>query len=290
MGAMRLLVTGAGGMLGQDVVRAARAAGHEPIALDRQGLDVTDRDLVDRAVAGAAPNAVVNCAAWTDVDGAEANPEGAAAVNEAGAAHIAAAAGAAGALLVHVSTDYVFDGRGRSPYTESDATGPLSTYGATKLAGEHAVAAAGVEHTIVRSSWLFGAGGGNFVETMLRLGGERESVSVVTDQVGCPTFTGDLASALVALAGSDQRGILHVAAGGECSWNEFAGEIFVRAGVDCRVEAAATADMARPAPRPAYSVLRSARGAPELPHWRDGLAAYLAARGRPAATTAEVSP
>ena len=276
---MRLLVTGAGGMLGQDVVHAARAAGHDPVALSRARLDVTDPAAVAAAVAEARPDAIVNCAAWTDVDGAESERARAETVNGAGAGHVAVAAADAGAPLVHVSTDYVFDGRAREPYRESAPTGPLSAYGATKLEGERAVERAGGEHTIARSSWLFGAGGPNFVEKMLRLGAERDAVSVVTDQVGCPTFTGHLAEALVALAAAGPRGLVHVAGAGSCSWHDFAVEIFAQAGVDCRVDPATTAAMARAAPRPAFSALASERAdAPALPDWRDGLAAYLAAR------------
>src|SRR4051812_26650066 len=208
---MRLLVTGAGGMLGQDLVHAARAAGHDPVALFRTQLDVTDPAAVAAAVAHASPDAIVNCAAWTDVDGAESERAAAAAVNGAGAGHVAGAAADTGASLVHVSTDYVFDGRARRPYRESAPTRPLSAYGATKLEGERAVERAGGEHTVARSSWLFGAGGPNFVETMLRLGAERDAVSVVTDQVGCPTFTGHLAEALLALAEAGPRGLVHVA-------------------------------------------------------------------------------
>jgi dTDP-4-dehydrorhamnose reductase len=233
---------------------------------------------------------VVNCAAWTDVDGAESSPGAASAVNGAGAGHLAQGAAAAGALVVHVSTDYVFDGARTSPYMESDPTQPLSAYGRSKLEGEHAVQEATAEHVIVRSSWLFGTGGRNFVETMLRLAAERGSVAVVTDQVGCPTWTAHLAGALVELAASDRRGILHVAGAGACSWHEFAEEIFAQAAVPCHVEPATTAEMARPAPRPANSVLRSERGAPALPSWRDGLAGYLGARGTHVAGPAKVSP
>ena len=175
---MRLVVTGGGGMLGQDVVRAARAAGHDPVALSRAQLDVTDPNAVASAVAEARPDALVNCAAWTDVDGAESHRVEAAEVNGAGAGHVAMAAADAGVPLVHVSTDYVFDGRGREPYGESAAPAPLSVYGATKLDGEHAVERAGGDHTIARSSWLFGTNGPNFVETMLRLGAERDFQSV----------------------------------------------------------------------------------------------------------------
>ncbi len=279
LGAMRLLVTGAAGMLGTDVVRSARAAGHDVIALARADLDVSDAAAVDRAIAEHEPNAVVNCAAWTDVDGAEADEAGAAAINATGAGHVARAADAADAMLVHVSTDYVFDGTKNTPYVESDATGPRSAYGRTKLAGEEEVAAAGGRHAIVRSSWLFGLAGPNFVATMLRLGAERDEVSVVTDQVGCPTWTGHLAPALVSLAGGTAQGVLHVAGAGAVSWHELAVEAFDRAGVDCRVEPTTSDDFVRPAPRPAYSVLESERpDAPHLAAWQEGLAGYLEER------------
>ena len=213
---------------------------------------------------------MINCAAWTDVDGAEEHPDEALRVNRDGARNVAEAAGA----VVYVSTDYVFDGRGRTPYLESDPTGPLSSYGRSKLEGERATAAANQRHFIVRSSWLFGAGGKNFVETMLRLGPE---VRVVDDQVGCPTFTGHLAEALAALVEGEDFGVHHMAASGSCSWFEFAREIFARAGKDVEVAPCTTAEFPRPAARPAWSVLGSERGH-SLPHWRDGLQAYLGVR------------
>jgi dTDP-4-dehydrorhamnose reductase len=263
-------------MLGQDVVCAAEAAGHDAIALPRADLDITDRGAVDRAVSARRPEAVVNCAAWTDVDGAEEHEAAAHAVNATGAGHVAAAATSVGARLIHVSTDYVFDGRADRPYVESAATGPISAYGRTKLAGEHVVTDAGERHLIVRSSWLFGAAGRNFVETMLVLAGDRDDVAVVTDQIGCPTWTGHLAPALVALAAGQARGVMHVAGAGACSWYELANETFRRAGVACEVRETTTAAMPRPAPRPAYSVLESERpDAPRLPDWREGVAGYL---------------
>jgi dTDP-4-dehydrorhamnose reductase len=274
---VRLLVTGAGGMLGHDVVRAAGA--HEVIAFLHGELDVTDGDAVERWIADVRPDAVVNCAAWTDVDGAESDPDGAAAVNAAGAGNVARAAARHGARLVHVSTDYVFDGAKRTPYVESDATGPRSAYGATKLAGERAVAAAGGSHAIVRSSWLFGIRGRNFVETMLALGAARDELRVVDDQVGCPTATEALAPALLELAQRDAQGIFHVAGAGSCSWHEFALEIFRQAQVDCRVLPCTTAEMPRPAARPAFSVLATERPeSPVLPPWQEGLASYLTMR------------
>jgi dTDP-4-dehydrorhamnose reductase len=276
---MRLLVTGAGGMLGQDVVRAAR--GHEVVALARRDLDVTDAAAVEAAIGDTAPHAVVNCAAWTDVDGAESDPQGAHAVNAAGPNHLARTCAAGGARLVHVSTDYVFDGErtpDSEPYVESDQTGPRSAYGASKLAGEQAVAAAGGSHAIVRSSWLFGDGGSNFVTTMLQLGAERSEVTVVDDQIGCPTATVQLARALVDLAGSPAQGIFHVAGGGRCSWYQLAVEVFRIAQRDCRVVPCTTADMPRPARRPAFSVLATERqGTPVLGPWQEGLAAYVSA-------------
>jgi dTDP-4-dehydrorhamnose reductase len=277
---MRLLVTGAAGMLGRDVVEAARGVGHEVTGLGRADLDVADRTAVERAVASARPDAVVNCAAFTDVDGAEEHYDDALAINGAGAGHVAAATADSGAAVVHVSTDYVFDGTKTAPYVESDRPAPASAYGRSKLAGEEAVAQANARHAIVRSSWLFGVGGANFVATMLRVGAERDEVSVVTDQVGCPTFTGHLGPTLVSLAERETTGLMHLAGSGWCSWHDFAVEIFREAGVDCEVRPASSDQLGRPAPRPAYSVLLSERSdAPRLPSWRDGLAEYLAARG-----------
>ena len=211
---------------------------------------------------------VLHAAAWTDVDGAESDPQTAAAVNVGGTQHAAEL----GAPLVFFSTDYVFDGRKREPYVESDAPNPQSVYGRTKLHGE---AAAGEDAWIVRSSWLFGWTGRNFVRTMLQLGAERDEVTVVADQRGCPTYVGHFAAATRELM-ERPRGIWHLAADGECTWAEFAEAIFAEAGLDCRVRRITTEELGRPAPRPAYSVLRSEReGAPKLPHWREGLRACL---------------
>ena len=277
---MRLLVTGAAGMLGQDVIAAAERAGHAVVGLGRAELDICDAAAVAGAVRAAAPDAVVNCAAWTDVDGAETAEAAATQVNGDGAGHVAAAADAVGAFVVHVSTDYVFPGTGDRPYAETAPTAPLNAYGRSKLAGEHAVAAAAPSaHAIVRSSWLFGVHGPNFVATMLRLAGERDEVTVVDDQIGCPTYTGHLAPALVEIAERRLGGVRHVAGGEECSWWDLASATFEAAGRDVVVHRGSTADLGRPAPRPAYSALRSVRrGTPVLPPWRDGLAAFLDAR------------
>jgi len=265
-------------MLGQDVTAAAIGAGHDVTPPSRSELDVCDAGAVESAIAAARPGAVINCAAWTDVDGAESNEAEATAVNAAGAGHIAAAAAAADAFAVQVSTDYVFDGRASEPYGESASPAPLGAYGRSKLAGEHAVAeAAPGAHAIVRSSWLFGEHGANFVATMLRLARERDALTVVDDQIGCPTFTGHLASALVQIAEQRLAGVHHAAAGGACSWHDFAAAIFAATGARVELARGRTADLGRPAPRPEYSVLRSERpDTPVLPPWRDGLRAYLA--------------
>jgi dTDP-4-dehydrorhamnose reductase len=277
---VRIAITGAAGMLGQDLGHAAKAAGHDVLPFPRAELDITDATAVAQVLDDARPDVVVNCAAWTNVDGAESDEAGALAVNGAGAGNVARAAAAAGAWTVHVSSDYVFDGTKRQPYVESDPVNPVSAYGRTKLAGERAVADAAPErHTTVRSSWLFGAGGPCFPATILRLAAERDELNVVEDQVGCPTFTRHLAPALVRIAERRPVGILHLAGDGSCSWYEFAREIVARAGLRCEVKPCSTAQMPRPATRPAYSVLRSRRGdaAPVLPQWRQGLAEYMTA-------------
>ena len=283
-------MTGAGGMLGQDVLAAARRAGHEPLPLTREELDVRDGEAVGAAVAGARADALVNCAAWTDVDGAETHREQAFAVNAEGAGLLARATRVAGLPMLHLSSDYVFDGRPppgsqqARPYRESDPTAPLSAYGESKLAGEQQVLAAGGEHTVVRSAWLFGLGGRNFVATMLRLAreqrqdGEPCEVRVVTDQVGSPTWTGHLAPALIGLLERRVSGLVHLAGGGQVSWNGLAAEAFRQAEIECQVKPASTSEMGRPAPRPAFSALASEReDVLPLPPWQDGLAGYLAA-------------
>jgi dTDP-4-dehydrorhamnose reductase len=250
-----LLITGAGGQLGQ----ALAAEFPEALALTRAEWDVAlpAPALLQR------PDVVLHAAAWTDVDAAEVDPQGAAAVNVGGTANVTEL----GAPLVYFSSDYVFDGRKREPYVESDGPNPQSAYGRSKLHGE---AAAGNGAWIVRSSWLFGPTGHNFVRTMLKLGSEREEVAVVDDQRGSPTYVGHLARATRELLG-EPPGVWHLAAAGDCSWAELAEAIFAEAGLACRVRRITTAELGRPAPRPAYSVLRSEKGAPELPHWREGL-------------------
>ncbi len=250
------LITGAGGQLGTALAETYPEAS----ALTRAEWDVrlpladADRPPVEL---------VLHAAAWTDVDGAEDDPQGAAATNVGGTQNVAAL----GAPLVYFSTDYVFDGNKREPYVESDAPNPLGAYGRSKLHGE---AAAGPEAWIVRSSWLYGPVGHNFVRTMLALGAERREVAVVADQRGSPTYTGDLARAVGEVL-ARPFGVYHLAAGGECSWADFAEAIFAEAGLECRVRRITSAEHGARAVRPAYSVLRSEKGLPTLRHWRDGL-------------------
>jgi dTDP-4-dehydrorhamnose reductase len=266
-------------MLGHDVVRAAEFVNHEVTGLTRLDLDVADERAVARAFRREAPDAVVNCAAYTNVDGAEEEERAAVRVNGHAAGVVAAAAADVGASVVYPSTDYVFDGQKGEPYVESDGTHPLSAYGRSKLAGETSTAAANPRHFVIRTSWLFGANGTNFVETMLRLGRDLGEVVVVRDQVGCPTYTGHLADGIVRLLDGSDHGVHHIAGGGECSWFEFAVEIFRQAGVECRTLSCTTGEFPRPAPRPAYSVLDTERDyAIYLPEWPEGLASYLAER------------
>ncbi len=276
---MKLLITGAAGMLGRDLMLAAGNAGHDVVGFGHAELDITDADAVRRKVDLERPDVLINSAAWTDVDGAEEAEEAAFAVNGAGAGNVAAAAAEVGAAVVQVSTDYVFDGTKRTPYVESDQPAPLGAYGRTKLAGEEATIAANKRHFVVRSSGLFGIGGNNFVETMLRLGATQSEVLVVRDQVLSPTYTWHLAYGIVRLIEGVEFGIHHMAAEGEISFYEFAREIYEQAKVDCKVLSVTTEEFGRPAPRPAYSVLASQREHPiRLPSWRDGLAGYLAQR------------
>jgi dTDP-4-dehydrorhamnose reductase len=253
----RILITGAGGQLGRALQESFVTA--DVVATTRAEWDVT----LPAPPFDPAPTLVLHAAAWTDVDGAETDPQGAAAVNVGGTHHVAELA----VPLVYYSTDYVFDGTKREPYVESDAPNPLSAYGRTKLHGE---GAAGEQAWIVRASGLFSETGTNFVTTMLRLGRERGEVDVVDDQRTSPTYVGHLASATRELL-DRPFGRWHLAADGDCTWAEFAEAIFEEAAVSATVRRVSSAVLGRPATRPAYSVLRSEKDAPKLPHWRDGL-------------------
>jgi dTDP-4-dehydrorhamnose reductase len=276
---VKLLVAGGSGMLGRDLVLASGNAGHDVVGFGHAELDVTDAAALAKKFDLERPDVVINSAAWTDVDGAEEVEEAAFAVNGTGAGNLAAAAAEVGAAVLYVSTDYVFDGAKGSPYVESDQPAPLSAYGRTKLAGEEATAAANKRHFVVRSAGLFGVAGHNFVATMLRLAADHGEVLVVRDQVGSPTYTWHLAYGIVRLIEGVEYGIHHMAAAGQCSWYEFAREIFEQAKVECKVLSATTEMLGRPAPRPAFSALTSQREhAITLPSWQDGLAGYLAQR------------
>lgn len=280
---LRVLVTGAGGMLAHDLVPALRAPGHSVTPATRADLDITDPRACLTAVAG--HDLVINTAAWTAVDDAEANEAAAFAINAVGAANVARAAAAAGARLVHVSTDYVFDGQATEPYAADAPVRPRSAYGRTKAAGEWAVRALCPESYVVRTAWLYGAGGPNFVATMMRLARERDTVSVVDDQVGQPTWTVDLADLIVRLvASSAPYGVYHGTSSGQVSWFGFTGAIFEELGLDPeRVQPTTTEAFPRPAPRPAWSVLShdtlEAAGVASIRPWRSAVGDYLAGQG-----------
>jgi dTDP-4-dehydrorhamnose reductase len=267
-------------MLGHRVVADAAARGWDAVGVDLPDGDLTDPDVAQDLVEQHAPDAVVHCAAFTDVDGAEEREDVAQSVNADASANIAAAAAMLGARIVAVSTDYVFDGTltGR-PYVESDPTSPLGAYGRTKLAGEHAIAGHNPNYAIARTAWLFGVGGKNFPDTMLKAAAARDAVQVVTDQIGSPTFAGHLSPALLDLAAGDAIGIFHTAGGGQCSWHALTVELYRAAGIACRVDETTAEKFQRPAPRPAWSVLATERDeTPRLPPWQDGVAAYLSER------------
>lgn len=279
----RLLITGAKGQLGADLVAAG---GADAVGYGSAELDITDAEQVRRMLGGFAddgPGVVINSAAYTAVDKAESEAERADAVNHLGAATVARAAAELGLGLIHVSTDYVFPGDGTRPYRPQDPTGPKSVYGRTKLAGEQAVRAAHPDAQVVRTSWVYGATGANFVKTMARLEASRDTLTVVDDQRGAPTWTVQLAAGLVELAAAGlPGGVLHASGGGETTWCGFARAIFAELGADPeRVRPISTADYPVPAPRPAYSVLSgeewAAAGLTPLPQWRDALAAAFAA-------------
>lgn len=287
----KLALIGSNGMLAQMVRRVAPAS-WSLTGFDLPEFDITDREQVLTTLSNLRPDYILNCAAYTNVDGCETNEELATRVNGVGPGYLAEAARECGAVLVHISTDYVFTGTKGAPYREEDQTNPLSAYGRSKLKGEEAILASGLErYFILRTSWLYGPGGKNFVETMIRLGREREELSVVADQIGSPTFTGDLAGAIFKLLAADHPapyGIYHFSNSGECSWCDFAKAILVQAKCSGepilarQVVPIRTEDYPLPAIRPAYSVFAKdkylqATGA-SVPHWEESLAAYFTLR------------
>ena len=270
-----ILVVGANGMLGRDMLAFLGDAAR---GVDIDEIDITSLESTERILRTLRPDTVINCAAYTDVDGCESDAETAMQVNGEGVAHLAMASLGIGARLVHVSTDYVFDGGKGSPYVEDDAPCPLCVYGESKLAGE-LNAVFNPDHLIVRTQWLYGFHGRNFVETMLRLAGEKDELTVVDDQVGSPTWTVDLAHAILALLKTGHRGVYHAANAGYCSWNEFAQAIFEEAGLSVKVRGMSTHELNRPARRPLYSTLDCRKleqdtGFRARP-WRSALKAYL---------------
>ena len=271
-----ILVTGAGGLLGREVVAAAAVRGLDCVGLTHGELDITDVGAVRAAVREHSPETIVNCAGWSDVDGAQTREDEALAINCDAVALLADAARARGARLIHLSTDYVFDGTARHPYVESDSTGPTTAYGRTKLAGERVALASWSRHAIVRTAWIFGAGRSNFVTFVLEQAAAGRPITAFTDQVGCPTYSVHLAEKLLDLAAQERGGIFHEAASGHCSRLAFAQAILAAAGVEGEIVPGRRS--ALPAPRPAWSVLASERDPEPLPSWQDGLAAFLALR------------
>lgn len=277
---MNILVTGANGQLGREMQRLGAVSPNNYLFTDVAELDITDPEAVRRRVTGNRIGAIVNCAAYTNVERAEEDEATADRLNRAAVGNLARAAAEADALLVHVSTDYVFDGCTSLPYTEEDPTAPRSAYGRTKLAGEEAVRASGCRHLILRTAWLYSEYGNNFLKTMLRLTAERETLNVVFDQVGTPTYAGDLALAIFSIleGGLDRghEGTYHFSDEGVCSWYDFAVEIARAAGHDrCRISPCRTADYPTKAVRPAFSVLDKGKlkrtFGIEIPHWRESM-------------------
>jgi dTDP-4-dehydrorhamnose reductase len=276
---MRIVVTGAAGQVGRELAELCSAGGDEVLAADHAHLDATDRDAVLQLCTAARPDAIVHCASWTAVDACESDPDHAFAANALAARHVAEGAARAGAHLVHLSTDYVFDGTKPSPYDEWDTPNPTSAYGRSKWAGEQEVAHIGGSFSIVRISWVCGRYGNNMVKTLLRLAAEGVDPKFVDDQIGHPTIVADLAPVLRRFAVERRPGLFHVTNQGAVSWFEFARSVFKAAGADvARVSPISTdeLDPPRPAPRPANSVLDNAAlrlsGLPLLPHHEDSLA------------------
>lgn len=276
---MKVVVTGATGQLGQDVMQELERKNHQAFGADRQQLDITKEEDVHAFISEVKPDVILHCAAYTNVDAAEENEGAAYQVNAAGTEYLAKAAKMNGAKMMYISTDYVFDGTANEPYEVDEPTKPLGAYGRTKLAGEQLLQKHLEEFFIVRTAWVFGTYGNNFVKTMIRLGKERGEVGVVHDQVGSPTYTVDLAQFMVELMETNKYGIYHATNGGMCSWYEFAVEIFKQADMNVTVNPLTSDQFPRPAARPKYSVLSKKRieqqGLTPLRDWKEALVAYL---------------
>jgi len=281
---MKVLVTGAGGQLGSDVVTLFQQHAYEVLPCDRESLDITDVDACLRRVQEFNPDVIIHCAAYTAVDQAETDIDQAYQVNAVGTRNLVVAAEKVGAKFCYISTDYVFDGQSMAAYHEYDNTNPQTIYGKSKRAGEVLVQSLSSAYFIVRTSWVYGLHGNNFVKTMLRLGQDKSMLNVVSDQKGSPTYTVDLAAFLLELVQTEKYGIYHVSNSGECTWCEFAKAIFEEANsqggsYNVQVNPCTTEEFSRPAPRPANSVMEHhsirTNGFQDLRHWRDGLKAFL---------------
>lgn len=277
---MKVLVTGANGQLGTDVVRLLHERGLETIGLTRNEMDITDEHHCTSVINNLMPDAIIHCAAYTAVDAAEEDMISAFRVNTDGTRNLAVLCGALNIKFCYISTDYVFDGTSRVPYTEYDNTNPITVYGKSKLAGELLTHSLCSRYYIVRTSWVYGSNGNNFVKTMLKLGNEKKEINVVSDQCGSPTYTRDLAKFLGDLILTERYGIYHASNQGHCSWYEFAQAIFIEAGKqDIQVNPCTTQEYPRPAPRPAYSVMRhiaiETNGFQLLPDWRNSLKEFI---------------
>jgi dTDP-4-dehydrorhamnose reductase len=277
---VRILITGGKGQLGRELEDVGRAAGHHMVSTGRDDCNIADPDGVERTIAGADPEVVVNCAGWTKVDAAEDQHDDAFLSNAIGPRVLAAACARRNLLLVQLSTDYVFDGTADAPIDEWQRPAPRSVYGITKLAGEHEVRTLSNRHQVIRTSWLYGRDGPNFVLTMLRAAAAGRELRVVADQLGAPTWTGHLAPRVLRLIERDVPGTFHVTNAGVTSWHGFATEVFAAAGIDADVVPITTEEYPTRAPRPAYSVLdnRACRllDEPPMPPWQDGLRRYVA--------------
>ncbi|MCL2241995.1 MAG: dTDP-4-dehydrorhamnose reductase [Chitinispirillia bacterium] len=277
------MIIGSGGQLGHDFTDTAIKAGHDVIPVDYPQIDICDKALVDTCIDNASPDAIINCAAFTAVDNCETEQDKAFALNADACGILAEAAKKASALFIHISTDYVFDGTGSSPYTEDSPVNPQSVYGKSKLAGEEAIINTYDDIMIFRIAWLYGSHGNNFVKTIRKIAAanamEGKPLKVVNDQFGTPTWTVDVCRQILTVLDGRDRGIFHCTSEGSCSWFDFAREIIHAAGIDADIRPCTTEEFPRPAPRPRYSVLENARlkaaGANIMPDWKDGFRKFL---------------
>lgn len=276
---MKILVTGAGGQLGSDVMRELKKRGHQALGYDVAEMDITDRECVNREIRGAAPDAVIHCAAYTAVDAAEDNAELCRRINAGGTEHIARVCGELAVPLMYISTDYVFDGQGERPWEPDDRRNPLNVYGLTKYEGELAVEEYAPKYFIVRIAWVYGLNGSNFVKTMLKLSESHDSLTVVNDQTGSPTYTPHLARLLADMIETDRFGRYHATNEGLCTWADFAREIFKQAGKQVKVVPVAASEYPSKARRPMNSRMSmdklTENGFLRLPDWKTALKEYL---------------